>query len=122
MPKEYSRTRRVAEQIQRELAVLVQRELNDPRIGLVTISAVDVAPDFSHAKVYVTFLDDAQGRAETLQVLAKAAGYLRSCLARRLFMRSVPELRFLYDDSVSRGNELSALIDEAVASDQKTTE
>ncbi len=120
MPKEFSRTRRVGEQIQRELAMLIQQELDDPRIGMITVSAVDVAPDFSHAKVYITRLGDDEDRDGAVKALNQAAGHLRSCLAHRLFIRTVPQLRFRYDHSVSQGNRLSALIDAAVADDRKS--
>ena len=119
MSKEYSRTRRVGEQIQRELAAALRQEIADPRVGMVTVSAVDVSPDFSHAKVYVTTLGDESQREETLAALNAAAGHLRACLARRLAMRTMPQLRFRYDHSVSEGNRLSALIDRAVADDRK---
>lgn len=118
MPKEYSRTKRIGEQIQRELAVLVQQEIDDPRIGMVTVSAVDVSPDLSHAKIYVTVLGE-EKQASTVKALNKAAGYLRTTLARRLSLRAVPQLRFVYDGSISHGNRLAALIDAAVEEDRK---
>jgi len=120
MPKEYSRTKRVGEQIQRELAVLLQKELDDPRVGMVTVSAVDVAPDFSHAKVYVTALDTEQDKQTVIAALNKGAGFLRGRLAQRLSIRVIPQLRFVYDESVDQGNRLAALIEAAVASDRKT--
>lgn len=120
MPKEFSRTRRVGEQIQRELASLIQQELHDPRIGMITVSAVDVAPDFSHAKVYITRLGTEGEQQAAVKVLNQASGHLRSSLAHRLFIRTVPQLRFRYDHSVSQGNRLSALIDAAVAEDRKS--
>ncbi len=120
MPKEYSRTKRVGEQIQRELAVLLQKEVDDPRVGMVTVSAVDVAPDFSHAKVYVTALDDEHDKKSLVEALNKAAGFLRGRLGQRLSIRVIPQLRFIYDDSVAQGNRLAALIEAAVASDRKS--
>lgn len=119
MSKEYSRTRRVGEQIQRELAVALRQEISDPRVGMVTVSAVDVSPDFSHAKVYVTTLGEEGEREAALAALNQAAGHLRACLARRLTLRTMPQLRFRYDHSVAEGNRLSALIDAAMADDKK---
>lgn len=118
MPKEFSRTRRVGEQIQRELAVLIQQELKDPRLGMLTISAVEVSKDMSVAKVFVTVFNEAQDRAKTLEALQHAAGFLQHELGRNLSLRSIPKLRFVYDESIVRGAELSALIDRAVSEDR----
>lgn len=117
MPKAFPRTRRVGEQMQRLLALLIRDEVKDPRVGMVTVSAVHVTRDLSHAKVFVTLLGDESKREETLQVLRHAAGFLRSALARQMEMRTVPQLQFTYDDSIEEGTRLSALIDAAVASD-----
>ncbi len=119
MPKDFSRTRRVGEQIQRELAVLIQQEIKDPRLGMVTVSAVDVSRDLSVAKVFVTILDEEHDMALTLDVLGRAAGFLRHCLGKSMSLRSVPTLKFIYDASVSNGNRLSGLIDEAMSSDRE---
>jgi ribosome-binding factor A len=112
----FSRTDRVAQQIQRELAELVRLEVNDPRVRLVTITAVEVANDYSHAKVFFTRLDGKHDEAK--QGLERAAGFLRSQLARSLKLRIMPQLHFVYDESVERGSRLSQLIDDAVASDK----
>lgn len=118
MPREFSRTRRVSEQMQRELAQLIREEIKDPRVGnMVTVSAVDVSRDFGHAKVYITILDDQQDRKETIEILNKAAGFLRHEIGSRMTMRSIPQLHFHYDESVERGSHLSSLIDNAIASD-----
>ena len=114
MPKDYSRTRRVGEQIQREVAQLVQQEIKDPRIGLVTISAVKLSRDMSHATIYFTILDESQSKEDTLKILEKASGFLRHELANRMQLRIVPHLHFKYDESISYGNELSALINKAI--------
>jgi ribosome-binding factor A len=115
MPKDYPRTRRIAEQIQRELAELVRLELKDPRVtGLVTITDVEVSADQSHAKVFFTVLGDASKIEETTQGLKRAAGFLRTQLAQRMQLRTIPQLDFKYDASVERGMKLSRLIDEAV--------
>ncbi len=119
MPKDFSRTRRVGEQIQRELAVLIQQEIKDPRLGMVTVSGVDVSRDLSVAKVFITVFDEQQEMAQTLEVLEHAAGFLRHCLGKSMSLRSVPALKFIYDASVSRGNRLSSLIDEALSSDRE---
>ncbi|MDX1823488.1 MAG: 30S ribosome-binding factor RbfA [Thiohalomonadales bacterium] len=119
MPKDFSRTRRVGEQIQRELAVLLQREVRDPRLGQVTISAVEVTRDLSLATVYFTVLGKEQDHMAIQKALEKASGFLRHALGERMVMRSIPHLKFVYDDSISRGATLSSLIDEAVAADRK---
>ena len=119
MAQEYSRTQRVADQIQRELAALIQREVKDPRVGMATVSAVEVSRDLSHAKVFVTILnggEDQQGMTESVKALNNASGFLRSQLGQRMKLRIVPTLRFHFDDSLSRGNYLSNLIDQARAS------
>lgn len=114
MSQEFSRTRRVGELLQRELAQLIQEELNDPRVKLVTISHVEVSSDLKRAKVYVTFLGEEMDIHERLTVLNKAAGFLQRGLSRRVDLRVMPRLRFVYDDSIERGRRLSALIEEAV--------
>jgi ribosome-binding factor A len=119
MPREFSRASRVAEQIQRDLSGLIRQEVKDPRVGLVTITAVEVNRDLSHAKIYVSSLAEAAGVEQSVEALQRAAGFLRSQLSRTLNLRSVPQLQFLYDASVERGVRLSHLIDVAVASDSK---
>ncbi len=109
----HSRSARIADQIQRELAELIRMEMRDPRVGLVTVTGVELSRDQSHAKVFFTSLGAAE-HAETLEGLQRAAGFLRSELARRLTTRKVPELHFAYDESVERGVRLARLIDEAV--------
>jgi len=112
--KEFSRTRRVGEQMQRELSELIQRELKDPRVGMITITGVEVSRDMSHAKVYVTVLGGEHSLEETLATLKHAAGFLRHELGHRMKLRIIPELHFFYDASIERGAHLSALIDKAV--------
>lgn len=118
--REFKRTDRVSDQLQKELAILIQREVKDPRLGMVTVSGVDVSRDIGYADVYVTLLGetDAERIKENLGVLKRAAGFLRSQLARRMKLRHVPELRFHFDESVVRGQRLSSLIEEAVAKDR----
>ncbi|QBQ55014.1 30S ribosome-binding factor RbfA [Nitrosococcus wardiae] len=114
MSQEFSRTRRIGELLQRELAQLIQKELKDPRVKLVTVSHVGVSPDLRQAKVYVTFLGGEKNIQQQLAVLNKAAGFLQHGLSQRVELRVIPRLRFVYDDSIERGRHLSALIDEAV--------
>lgn len=109
------RLRRVADQIQRELSGLLRAELKDPRVGMITLTGVEVSPDLAHAKVFFTMLGDADALALTEAGLKRAAGFLRSELGHRLKLRVTPELRFVYDASVERGVRLSKLIDDALA-------
>ena len=119
MPKDYPRSRRIAEQVRRELTEIIRLELKDPRVGLITITDVEVTPDHGLAKVFFTLLGDQAMIDETSAGLQRAAGFLRSRLARRFEMRGVPQLQFVYDASVERGVRLSQLIDAAVADDAK---
>lgn len=115
MPKDYARTERVGEQIQRELAELLRLEVRDPRVKLVTLTGVEVARDYSHAKVFYTVLNG--GDKAVQQGLERASGFLRSQLAHSLKLRITPQLHFVFDASVQRGSRLSQLIDEAISSD-----
>ena len=124
MAKEYSRTQRIGDQMQRELSELIRREVKDPRVGLVTITAVDVSRDLGHAKVFITVMgqDGADAVPQTLKALTSAASFLRLHLGRVMQLRSVPQLHFHFDESVSRGAHLSALIERAVAEDRQHKE
>jgi len=115
MPRDFSRTLRVAEQVQRELADLIRLEVKDPRVGMVTLTGVEVAPDYSHAKVYFTLLGNAAQAESATEGLNHAAGFLRRELGRRIKLRITPQLHFHFDESVERGMRLSKLIDSAVA-------
>ncbi len=117
MAKDYARTDRIAEQIQRELAGLIRLEVKDPRVQKVTITGVEVTNDYSHAKVFYTTLDGASKQLQ--EGLERAAGFLRSQLAHAMKLRIIPQLHFVYDVSIERGTHLSQLIDQAVASDTK---
>ncbi|MGX5914495.1 30S ribosome-binding factor RbfA [Aliidiomarina sp. Khilg15.8] len=120
MPKEFSRTDRFSQQLQREVAVILQREIKDPRVVMPTISDVEVSRDLAYAKVFVTFLnDDADTVKEALAVLNDAAGYIRTLLGKRLKARVTPNLRFEYDRSLTEGIRMSKLVNEAVASDEE---
>ena len=118
-PKGPARSLRVADQVQRELAEIIRTELKDPRVAMITLTGVEVSVDYAHAKVYYTLLGDAEQRTHTDAGLKQAAGFLRSQLARRIKLHSIPQLHFIYDASVERGFELSRLIDEAVASSKE---
>jgi ribosome-binding factor A len=117
MPKDYPRSRRIAEQLQRELSDIIRLDLNDPRVGMITLVDVEVSPDQSYAKVYFTSLGDRSSIVDTTKGLQHAAGFLRSQLAHRMKLRVVPQLQFKYDESVERGMRISQLIDTAVAED-----
>ena len=119
MPKEFSRKLRIEELIQREIAILIQQEVKDPRIGMVTVSSVDISPDLKHAKVFVTLLNNEKVRNTSITALNHAARYLRHELARRIYLKTIPEIRFVYDESIARGVRLTELINNAVAGDKK---
>lgn len=112
MAKEFSRSTRVAEQMRRELADLLQFEVKDPRIGLVTITDVEVAGDLAHAKVF--YVTDRYSDA-TQKGLEKSAGFLRTQLAKRMMLRTIPQLHFAYDSSIDNGMKMSELIDQALS-------
>ena len=108
---------RVADQIQRDLAELISRELKDPRVGMVTINAVEVTPDYAHAKVFFSLLTG--NPDETQQGLNAAAGFLRTGLYKRLHIHTVPTLHFVFDRTTERAADMNALISKAVASRSK---
>jgi len=109
MAKEFSRSNRVAEQMQRELADLLQFEVKDPRVGMVTVTAVEVTGDMAHAKVFVTALLPESSLA-TVKALKELAPEMRYQLAQAVKMRHVPELHFHYDDSVDKGERIEELL------------
>ncbi|MCG8415931.1 MAG: 30S ribosome-binding factor RbfA [Pseudomonadales bacterium] len=132
------RAQRVADQIQREIATLIQLEVNDPRVGMVSITGVDVSNDLASARVYVTVMNSLSVHAEVnqetmnapgeldqleidenLNALNKASGFLRTLLAKRISLRAVPKLRFYFDSSIERGQRLSNLIDDALEADRQ---
>ena len=108
------RQSRVADQIQRELSGLLRAELKDPRVGMITLTGVEVSPDLAHARIFFTTLGDAESLSRTEAGLRRAAGFLRTQLGKRLKLRVTPELHFRHDVSVERGVHLSQLIDAAV--------
>jgi ribosome-binding factor A len=119
MPKEYSRSQRVTEQILRELAELIRLEVKDPRVGFITLTDVEITPDYAHAKVYFTSLKGEEGLEETLVGLRRASGFLRRELGRRVRIHTTPELHFHYDQSVERGSRMSQLIDRVLREDEE---
>ena len=120
MPREFSRVQRVGDYLRRELAGFIQTQMRDPRIGMVMVNEVEVSRDLAHAKVFVTVVgkDSEQEAREVITVLNDAAGFLRTRLAQESTMRTTPRLTFVYDSSVLRGQNLSRLIDKAIAEDQ----
>jgi ribosome-binding factor A len=119
MPKEFSRSQRVAEQIRRELAELIQLEVKDPRVGMVSLTDVEITPDYAHAKVFFTCLAGREGAVSAQKGLACAAGFLRRELGRRIHIHTLPELHFHFDPSLEEGERLGKLIDEAIKSDRE---
>ena len=121
MKKSFQRSDRVAEQVRRDLADLIQSELKDPRVGMISLTAVELTPDYAHAKVFFTTLD-AEHLDEVQRGLKRASGFLRRELGRRIHIHTLPELHFIYDNSLERGSSLSQLIDKASALSDQTPE
>jgi ribosome-binding factor A len=119
MPREFTRSDRVSDAIQRLLSQVIPAEIRDPRVGMVNINEVTVTRDMAYAKVYVTFVgrDDEKDSLAAAAVLNKASGFLRTFLAKELSMRTVPKLQFIYDKTSIKGQALSSLIDRAVKED-----
>lgn len=117
MPREFKRAERVSGQLRRELAQLIQSEVKDPAVGLVSVSDVEVSRDLSHAKVFVTVFDPA-GAEDSIRALKRAAGFLRSRLGQEMRMRNIPQLHFSHDDSVEKGQHMDELIEAALKSDR----
>ena len=111
---------RVADQIQRDLSEIIAFDLKDPRVGMITITEVQITPDYAHAKVFFTMLsDDKDAIKNTVAGLVKAAGFVRIQLGKRLSIHTLPELHFFHDTSTARGIQMSRLIDEANATRAK---
>ena len=119
MPREFTRSERVSGQLRRELAGLVQQEIQDPAVGFVSISDVEVTRDLAHARVYVTVFKE-EDAAKSIAALNRAAGFLRRRLGQELRIRTVPELHFHHDASVETGARMDELIATAVASDRRS--
>jgi ribosome-binding factor A len=118
MPREFSRSQRMAEQLRRELAEIIQDEIKDPRVVFLSFTEVRMSRDLSHAVVYCSVLQSEQ-LEESIEVLNRAAGFIRKQIARRIRARIVPTLKFVADDSIIRGAEMDELISEAIESDKK---
>lgn len=118
--KSFSRKDRVAEQIRRELAELIRGELKDPRVGMISITEVEVTADYAHAKVFFSTLAGSEQVAGVLAGLDKASSFLRRELGRRITIHTTPQLHFVFDQSLERGADLSKLIQQAVAISDST--
>lgn len=118
MPNDFPRSRRVAEQIQRELSVLINTEVKDPRVHLATVTDVEVSRDLAHAKVFIGVLEMQDDPAEVMAGLNNAAGFLRARLGRLMKLRLTPQLRFIEDTTEREAQRLSDLIDDALAKDR----
>ncbi|WP_085297028.1 30S ribosome-binding factor RbfA [Cognaticolwellia mytili] len=123
MAREFARTDRVAQEIQKEIAMIIQREVKDPRLGMVTVNAVEITRDLAYAKIFVTFFTlEGQNVDHSIEVLNEASSYIRTLLAKRIKARIMPELRFIYDSSMVEGVRMGNLVDKAVAQDVKNHE
>ncbi|AOW78136.1 MAG: ribosome-binding factor A [Colwellia sp.] len=123
MAREFARTDRVGQEIQKEIATILMREVKDPRLVMTTVSAVELTRDLAYAKIFVTFFtNEASEIKSSIEVLNEAAGFIRSLLAKKLRARIMPHLRFVYDSSMAEGVRMSSLVDEAVASDKHIAE
>lgn len=119
MPREFFRSDRVSDAIQRLLGQIIPQEVRDPRVGMVNINQVTVSRDMAYAKIYVTFVgDDEATSLQAVSILNKASGFLRGFVAKELDMRTVPKLQFIYDKTAIRGQEISTLIERALAEDK----
>ncbi len=120
MAKEYSRTQRVSQEMQKEIAIILQREIKDPRVGMATVSAVEVSRDLAYAKVFVTFLNDNEPQQikTGITALQDASGFIRSLLGKAMRLRVVPELTFSYDNSLVEGMRMSNLVSQVVQHDR----
>lgn len=123
MSRDFKRTDRIADQIQRDLAVLIRDAVKDPRVGMVTVNQVSVAKDLGYADIYITLLTvdelsaDSDEVKQTITILNKAAGFLRSELAKQIKLRTIPQLRFHFDETVGKGRRMDKLIRDARAKD-----
>lgn len=120
MSREFKRSDRVAQELKKEVAVILQREVKDPRIGMVTVSDVEVSRDLAYAKIFVTFLfdNDQEAIAQGMKGLEKASPYIRSLVGKAMRLRIVPELRFIYDESLVEGMRMSNLVSNVIREDE----
>lgn len=117
MPREFSRNQRLGNQLLRTLSELLRFETKDPRIGNVSLTALDLSRDLSIARVYFSLLDPDQDPQPTLDALGNASGFLRSKLGKAIKVRHVPELRFVHDDSAEQAVKIGRLIDQTIDAD-----
>jgi len=124
MAKEFSRTQRVSQEMQKEIAIILQREIKDPRVGMATVSGVEVSRDLAYAKVFVTFLDvltsepqDPDRVKNGIKALQDAQGFIRTLIGKAMRLRVVPELTFAYDNSLVEGMRMSNLVTNVVKND-----
>ncbi|WP_416776894.1 30S ribosome-binding factor RbfA [Xenorhabdus budapestensis] len=125
MAREFSRTQRVAQEMQKEIAIILQREVKDPRIGMATVSGVEVSRDLAYAKVFVTFMNvlveehDSDKVQGSIKALNEASGFIRSLLGKAMRLRVIPELTFSYDSSLIEGMRMSNLVTNVVKNDEQ---
>ncbi len=121
MAKAFNRSSRVGHELQKEIAIILQREIKDPRLGMVTVSGVDISRDLSYAKVFVTFLndDDPQVIEQGLNVLNDAKGYIRTLIGKAMRLRIIPEIKFFYDESLIKGMQMSSLVSDVIKQDNE---
>ncbi|NRA85625.1 MAG: 30S ribosome-binding factor RbfA [Gammaproteobacteria bacterium] len=120
MAREFSRSRRVAQQLQKELAMIVMREIKAQEFGMITINEVDLSRDLSYAKVYFTLLNDSPELIKkAVEMLNETAPYIRSLMGSKMKLRIVPELRFYYDKSLSEGIRMASMVTKAVREDKE---
>lgn len=121
MAKAFNRSSRVGHELQKEIAIILQREIKDPRLGMVTVSGVDISRDLSYAKVFVTFLNDDNPQVieQGLTVLNDAKGYIRTLIGKAMRLRIIPEIKFFYDESLVKGMQMSTLVSDVIKQDNE---
>lgn len=121
MARVSNRVDKVADLLKKEIALLIQNEVRDPRVGMASVTGVKVSKDLAHASVYVTLLGKSSNEeaAEGIDALNKAGGFLRTLLSKQVSLRTTPKLKFIFDDTLARGQYLTGLIDEALARDER---
>lgn len=122
MAKDFSRTDRVGQQIQQEIAQILQRDFKDPRIGWVTVSSAEVSRDLAYVTVFVTLLGQEENREkieQSIEILNKARGFFRNEIGKRMRLRIVPDIKFSYDESLVNGIEMSKKVDAAINKDKQ---
>ncbi|WP_319781640.1 30S ribosome-binding factor RbfA [Oceanisphaera sp. IT1-181] len=123
MAREFSRSRRVGQELQKEIALILQREIKDDRLRLITVSGVELSKDLSSAKVFVTFLDnDPENITQGMKVLKDASGFIRSLVGKAMRLRITPDLRFTYDQSLVEGMRISTLVSSTIAEDERRSQ